>query len=203
MNLAIWALAALPLAAPPKLLINAQLDARSAAGGLEREFRALVAAQPQASWIAYAVPVLLEGHLGCDYVSPDGRAAPGVVHLEPSDQAVLLFRVESGAVSRIRVLSSYCEIDAAGAPLHWLDDVRPAESVTLLQSFASTMQSAKGLRSSAIAALSVSSDPAALEFLIGLARKDPDSHVRSQCVSVLTQSRDPRATAFLEDLLRH
>jgi hypothetical protein len=35
--------AALPLAAQPKLLINAKVDTRSAAAGLEREFRALLA----------------------------------------------------------------------------------------------------------------------------------------------------------------
>lgn len=203
MNLALWAIAAaLPLAAPPKLLINAQLDTRSAAGGLDAAFRPLLAAQPQPSWIAYQVPATRDLHLGCDYVSPDGRAAPGVVHLEPAGDAVVLFRIESGGVSRIRILSTYCEIDAAGAPLHWLDDVRPADSVTLLESFAAA-QTNQSLRTSAIAALSVSPEPTALDFMMDLARKDKDSRVRRQCVSALARSRDPRATAFLEDLLRH
>ena len=48
MTPAFWLMAAaLPLAAQPKLLIDAQVDTHSAAAGLEREFRPLLAAQPQ------------------------------------------------------------------------------------------------------------------------------------------------------------
>ena len=203
MKSAVWVMAAaLPLAAPPKLLINAQLDTRSAASGLEREFRPMVNAQTQPSWIGYTVPAARSSGLGCESVSPDGRAAYGVVHLEPADQAVILFRVESGAVSRIRALSAYCEIDAGGTPVHWLDEVRPAESVGLLESFAAP-KSDESLRASAVAALAASTEPGALDFLIGLARKDQSPRIRRQCVSVLARSRDPRATAFLEDLLKH
>jgi hypothetical protein len=39
--------AALPLAAQPKLLVNAQTDTRSAASGLESAYRALLTTQPQ------------------------------------------------------------------------------------------------------------------------------------------------------------
>ena len=53
----LWLMAAaLPLAAQPKLLVNARLDAQSAAGGLEQAFRPLVMALPQPAWIAYSVP---------------------------------------------------------------------------------------------------------------------------------------------------
>ena len=46
-------LAVLPLAAQPKLLVNAQTDTRSAAAGLEREVKTLQSAQPQPAWIGY------------------------------------------------------------------------------------------------------------------------------------------------------
>jgi hypothetical protein len=42
--------------APPKLLIDARLDVRPADAGLEREFRTLLAIQPQPAGIAYSVP---------------------------------------------------------------------------------------------------------------------------------------------------
>ena len=137
MRLALWlAAAALPLAAQPKLLVNAQVDTRSAATGLEREFKTLASAQPQPAWIGYTAPVL-EGHsLGCELVSPNGWWAPGVVHLEPPDHMVVLLRVESGAVERVRAISPDCEIDGGGAPVHWLTDVRPAESVAMLSAMA-------------------------------------------------------------------
>jgi hypothetical protein len=81
MKRAIWVLAAaLPLAAQPKLLVNAQTDTRSAAAGLEREYRTLLASQPQPAWIGYTVPAVRTGNLGCDYVR-DSYATAGVVHL--------------------------------------------------------------------------------------------------------------------------
>ena len=75
--------------------------------------------------------------MGCDYVR-DGWNQPGVIHLEPPDHAVILFRVDNGAVERIRTLSPDCEIDAGNLPVHWLADVKPVESVALLDTFAVT-----------------------------------------------------------------
>jgi HEAT repeats len=158
--------AALPAAAQPKLLINAQVDTRAVAAGLEREFQSLLSAQPQPAWIGYAVPSIRSYNLGCDYVSPGGRTAPGVVHLEPPDQAVMLFRVVGGAVDRIRVLSPDCEIDAGGVPVHWLTGIRPAESVALLSSID---------RNQAVMAIAMHADPAAdaaLEKLIASTQPD-------------------------------
>ncbi|HLK48575.1 MAG TPA: HEAT repeat domain-containing protein [Bryobacteraceae bacterium] len=207
---AVWAVAlALPLAAPPKLLVNAQLQTASASGGLERAFQPLVAAQVQPGWIGYTVPLVRGYNLGCEYVSPGGRTAPGVVHLEPPDHAVILFRVEAGAVTRIRVLSPDCEIDAGGAPVHWLEDVRPADSTALLENFADMASSTQmkdrrePLRENAIYAISVTADPAGVEFLIATARKDQNQNIRRACISALARSKDPRAVTFLEDLLKH
>src|ERR1035437_73046 len=96
--------AALPLAAQPKLLVNAKLDTRSAAAGVEQTLRPLVTAQPQPAWIAYSVPAN-RINLGCDYVR-DGWSQPGVIHLEPPDHAMILFRVDAGAVDSFVASSS-------------------------------------------------------------------------------------------------
>ena len=113
----LWVMAAaLTLGAQPKLLVNAKLDTRSAAAGLEQAFRPLVTALPQPAWIAYSVPTN-RVNLGCDYVR-DGWSQPGVIHLEPPDHAVILLRVDEGAVERIRTLSPDCEIDAGDVPVH-------------------------------------------------------------------------------------
>ena len=107
MRRALWLLAAaLPLAAQPKLLVNAKMDTRSAASGLEREFKALVGAQPQPSWIGYSVPSTRTNSLGCDYVR-DSNLTSGVVHLEPPDSAIVMFRVENNKVGRIRTISAH------------------------------------------------------------------------------------------------
>src|ERR1700683_5228879 len=96
--------AALPLAAQPKLLVNANLDTRSAGSGLEATVNPLLASQPQPAWIAWAVPAVRTYSMGCEYVFRDGQSVSGqgVVHLEPPDHAVIMFRVDQGAVSRLR-----------------------------------------------------------------------------------------------------
>ena len=190
---AAWLLAAaLPLGAQPKLLINAQTDTRSAASGLDREFRALVSAQPQPAWIAYSVPAVRSFYLGCEYVSPNGRSVPGVVHLEPPDHAVILFRIESGAVNRVRVLSPDCEIDAGGVPVHWLNEVRPAESVALL----GTLDFNEN-----VMAIAMHADPAADTALERLAAAGQPDHERRSAVYWIGAARGRRGLAFLKNLL--
>ena len=88
----------------------------------------------------------------------DGWNQPGVIHLEPPDHAVILFRVDNGAVERIRTLSPDCEIDAGNLPVHWLNDVKPAESVALLDALC---DAAGALQDSAMSAIASHADPAA------------------------------------------
>jgi HEAT repeat protein len=222
MKRAMWVLAAaLPLAAQPKLLVNAQTDTRSAAAGLEREYRTLLASQPQPAWMGYSVPAVRTGNLGCDYVR-DSYATAGVVHLEPPDHAVILFRVENNALNRVRTLSPDCEIDAGGVPVHWLNDVQPAQSIALLTSL---VPEREGAGSGALQAISVHADPAAEAALerflaptqpenirlrtvsylaprnLNIVKKviagDPDSRVRERAVSSLANSRQPEALDLL------
>jgi HEAT repeat protein len=139
MKPALYLLAALPLVvrtmpAQPKLLVNALVDTKSAAAGLEREFKALLAAPPQPAWIGYDVPAVRGAEMGCEYVR-DGFSTAGIVHLEPPDHVVILFRVEANTVGKLRNLSPDCEIDAGGLPVHWLTDVAPAQSIALLATY--------------------------------------------------------------------
>lgn len=212
--------AALPAIAQPKLLINGQVDARAAAAGLDREFQLLLAAQQQPAWIGYAVPSIRSYNLGCDYVSPGGRTAPGVVHLEPPDEAVMLFRIVTGAVDRIRVLSPDCEIDAGGVPVHWLTGVRPAESVALLaaidrnQVLMAIAMHADPAADAALEKLAAGTEPEAVRrraaFWIGAARgrhgldvvkqllaTDPSTAVRERAILGIAGSREPEAVDLL------
>src|SRR6266581_1035619 len=169
---------ALPLGAQPKLLVNAKLDTRPAAAGLEQTFRPLVTAQPQPAWIAYSVPST-RVNLGCDYVR-DGWSQPGVVHLEPPDHAVILFRVDNNMVERIRTLSPDCEIDAGNVTVHWLTDVKPAESVALLNGFV-TQRERYG--DGALSAIGVHSDPAADAALQRFLATDQPESLRLRTVN--------------------
>lgn len=194
----ILALVALPLAAQPRLLTNAKLDTRSAAAGLDGEFRALLAAEPQPAWIGWAVPSVRSYGLGCEYVSHDGWAAPGVVHLEPPDHAVILFRVVNRALERIRALSPDCEIDAGGVPVHWLNDVKPAESVALLAAQAADSEIA---RNGALGAIAVHDDPAADSALDRFAAAGQPEDLRRRAIGWLGSTRGRHGLETLRSLL--
>jgi hypothetical protein len=224
MTRALWLLAAaLPLAAQPKLLVNAKTDTRSAASGLEREFKSLLTSQPQPAWIGYSVPSIKTNNLGCDYVR-DGNLTSGVVHLEPPDSVIVMFRVENNQLGRIRSISPYCEIDAGNVPVHWLNEVQPAQSVALLSGLAAERE---GYASSAVNAIGMHADAAAdqalerfiapnqpesmrrravshigmrprgLDLLKKIIAGDPDARVREQAVSALANGRQPEALDLL------
>ncbi len=219
--LAALLLGVLPIAAQPKLLLNAQTDTRSAAAGLDGVFRALLAAPPQPAWIGYAVPAVRTWNLGCDIVR-DGDGTAGVVHLEPPDQAVVLIRVEGNAVVRVRAVSPDCEIDAGGLPVHWLNDVAPAQSVALLASLAPAETGAVSaiamhadaaadaaleqflapsqplsLRERAVSCFGWARGRRGLEVLQRVAAGDADMRVRERAVSALASSREPEAAQLL------
>jgi len=225
MKYALWlAIAVAQLGAQPKLLVNAKLDSRPASAGLEQTFRPLVTGQPQPAWIGYSVPSI-RTFMGCDYVR-DGWSQPGVIHLEPPDHAVILFRVDGGKVERIRSLSPDCEIDAGDLPVHWLTDVKPAESVALLNTFATQRER---YMDGAMNAIAMHSDPAAdaalqkflapdqpesirlrvvswfgpsrgrrgYDVLKGLIANDPNERVRERAISTLGNSKEPEAVELL------
>lgn len=164
MKPALFWLAALPavipaLQAQPKLLVNAKVDTHSAAAGLEREFTTLLAAQPQPAWIAWDAPAVRGAEMGCEYVH-DGFSTAGIVHLEPPDRVVILFRVEANTVGKLRHLSPDCEIDAGGLPVHWLTGVQPAESIALLATYVPQRELDSNGALSAIAAhVAAAADP--------------------------------------------
>jgi len=142
--------------------VQTEVDTRSAAAGLDAEFRRLLTTQPQPAWIAYRVPAARNANLGCEF-------SHGVVHLEPAKEVVILFRVESNQVGRIRALSGDCEIDAGGLPVHWLTKVQPAQGAELLIGFVRTAPT-PALRRQAMNSLVVSGDARATSFLEGLLR---------------------------------
>ena len=232
MTRALWVLAAaLPLAAQPKLLVNARVDTRSAAAGLEPAFKAVLAAQPQPAWIGYMVPSVRTFNLGCEY-NNNGWGGPGTVHLELPDHALILFRVENNAIDRIRSLSPDCQIDGGDVPFHWLSDVQPAQSVALLAGIATQHDLPYN---GAMNAIATHADPSAdqtldrflaadqpqalrlrvvgwmgstrgkhgLDVLKNLIANDTDLRVRERAINALGNSREPEALDLLIGIARN
>ena len=222
MKPALCLLAALPLMAQP---VNAKVDTRSAAAGLEREFQSLLTAQPQPEWIAWDVPAVRGSELGCELVR-DGYSSAGIVHLEPPDHAVILFRVEVNTVGKVRSLSPDCEIDAGGLPVHWLTAVAPAQSVALLATYVPQHELDSN---GALTAIAVHADAAAdqaldrylaasqpewlrrraaslegsyrgrhgVDVLRNVLAKDPSEAVKQSAISGLARNKEPEALTLL------
>jgi HEAT repeat protein len=192
--------AALPAAAQPKKLVNAQVDTRSAAAGLESVFRQLLTAQPQPAWIAYTVPAARGRQFGCDSYWRDGEftVAGGTVHLEPPSEALVLFRVDANQVGKIRTLAPDCDIDAGGVPVHWLTGVRPAESVALLVTFVTGPE--RGV-DSAMNAIGLHADPAADAALDNFVAPGQPESVRQRAVFWLGATRSRRGFEALKRIL--
>jgi hypothetical protein len=198
MKPALWLLAAaFSLAAQPKLLVNAKTDTRSASAGLEREFKALLASQPQPAWIGYDVPTGGNTGLSCEFVR-DGAGMAGIVHLEPPTRAVILFRVEANNVGRIRSLSPDCEIDAGDLPVHWLTGVVPSQSIALLATF---VPQREGERNGALTAIAAHSDPAADPVLDRLVQPNQPEWIRKWAAPVIASQRGSHGVETVKSVI--
>ena len=180
--------------AQPKIE-NAKLQTRAVSGTLDASFRTIVSSQVEPAWIGYSVP----------QVSGE-RSMCGTVSLEGAREFVVLYRVTSGQVEKIRTYATDCTFDAGDLPLYWLNGVDGSQSALLLTSFipAADASNRKGLEwqlaNSALSAIARHQDGA--PALIDLARRPGMSpQIRQEAVRWLGRSKDPRAAKFFEEIL--
>ncbi len=130
-------------------------------------------------------------------------AARNVVRLEGSDRMVVLFRVAERAVDRIRVFSEDCELDAGGRTVTWLDAVRPADSIALLESFATSTDGRRDrITDGAISAIALHGDPAADTSLDRLVAVNQPEAVRKKVTFWLGNTRGAHGLATLRRVLK-
>jgi len=214
---------------------NGNITTQPAGSPFAESFRTLVSSTAEVTWIAYAVPVIDRERVMCCFDSgtssvngvnlsgccdlcrlenssgtsistrPEPTTRAGVIKLEGSDRMIVLFRVAERVVDRIRVFSEDCQLDAGGRPVRWLENVRPADSIALLESFASLQperDTKDRVTDGAITAIAMHGDPAAdasLERLIG--RTQPEA-VRKKVTFWLGNSRGQRGFELLQRVLR-
>jgi HEAT repeats len=116
----------------------------------------------------------------------------------------IFFRVVSGAIDRVRVFSEECALDAGGRVVHWIDDVKASESVTLLMTFVPA--SATGTRrdrvvDGAITAIALHGDPAADTALDTLVARDRPDYLRKRAAFWMGQARGRRGFETLRRLV--
>jgi len=135
-------------------------------------------------------------------VAPGAQPPAGPIKLEGSDRMVVLFRVVDRRVDRIRVFSEECQLDAGGRPVRWLENVRPADSVALLESYATADPQDRRTSESAVSAIAMHGDAsadAALDRLIAPAQPEA---IRKRVTLWLGNSRGRHGLDTLKRVLR-
>ena len=217
LSLAMTLLAA-PIGAQPQVT-NGVVQPLTLDGGFARAALDGFAAKSTTAWIGYAVPALDGDRRSCCWdgdaagccqacrLEPGGPSGTtsaggnrsGVVSLESRPLHVLI-RLDSGRVDRIRVFSHDCALDAGGLTVHWLPNVSPAESVTVLGSFL-TPASPNRLADGALVALAMHREPAALERLLTAAKDGGTTRLRGQALFWLAQRAGDRAVGAISDAI--
>ena len=217
------------VAAQQPRIINGQVAAQPAGSPFVQSVRSLVSAESGIAWIGYAVPVAGDDHVMCcsgdTYISgsmasgtccgacrlePGGQGttivrsespvAGGTVKLEGSARMVVLLRVADRRVERVRMFSEDCQLDAGGRPVRWLENVRPSDSVALLESLVGSETQKQGrITGSALAALSMHADPSATDALVRLARNHSAPRVRGDALFWLAQRAGEKAAALITE----
>lgn len=137
---------------------NAKMETRTVAGSLAATLADIQKNSTGVAWVGYAVKgVAGERSVCCgDYGSSGeecgrceleaerdhwigGRRDPnenkGTLRLEGNDELLVLFRLQDHHITRIRLASENCALDAEGLPFVWLSKVQPVESVALLAEY--------------------------------------------------------------------
>lgn len=197
---------------------NARLESRPAASGLDAAFRQAANGRATPVWIGYSVPIVKGDQSMCCYhglhacsleskANDDGATISnsGPVNLEGPDHLVVLYRVESGSVGKIRTFTPECTLDAGGLPFVWLTDAKPAESIAMLSEFArqsSDERQARRRSDSAIAAIALHADPAADPALERFAAAGNPEWLRKQAIFWMGEARGRRGYEMLAGILR-
>jgi len=140
--------------------VNTRAETLSASAGLESAVRT-VAARGGVTWVGYRAPMVagqrnmccydtiadntvsggmcrLESGSGVSMSTGDLRDRNGTrIALEPATEFLVLARLESGSVSRVRTFTPDCDVDAGGMPVVWLSDVKADDSVAWLTTLVS------------------------------------------------------------------
>ncbi len=228
-SLAVLTCCAATLAAQQPRIVNGQVTEQPAGSPFVQSVRSLVSSENGVAWIGYAVPVAGEGRVMCcsgstyfsgsvmsgaccgacrlepngqgtTIVSSDSTRPAGPVKLEAAGTMVVLLRVADSRVERIRMFSEDCQLDAGGRPVRWLDNVRPSDSVALLESLVgSDTEKRDRITGGALAALSMHAGPSATDALVRLSRSHVVPGVRGDALFWLAQRAGEKAGALITE----
>ncbi len=180
-------------------ITNGRIETHAVSTGLAKDLPALASKMTEPTWIGYAVPMIDGEHHMCDYWNDNMRqtVSNAPVHLEPPDFFFVLYRIESGQVSRIRSYSADCPMDAGGKAVHWFSNVAAADSLNYLKSFVNASASTSRIVDSAVTAIAMHEGQPALDTLIAMARDNASTKVRGSALFWLAQRAGQKAVGTI------
>ena len=185
--------------------IAADVRPSEAGAGIAQSIARLVPAGD--AWVAWTVPgargsVCCGSSASCcstcsldgssSFRTSDRNQAPAG-RLEPDEKLVVLARIRDRKAHKVRVFGSDCPVDAGGATIHVLENVREEESLDWLAAEVSSRND----RDHLLAVLSMHSHPSVVPRLIAFARNDASKSVRRSALFWLGQRAGEKAAAEL------
>ena len=203
-------------AQPQPDFVNARLVSRAAQPDVARAIAPIVKAHVEPAWIAYSVPALNNDAFGrgdgwserCrleqQRVDPATRTPlPGPIRLEPAPNLMVLLRLQTNEIQRVRTLSGDCQVDAGGLQVFWLGDVNAAQSVEFLKTLVANgaQNTMRDHSESALSAIALHRDAAASVAILDLAKNGAPRlrqralhwiarRAESQAIGVISQAID-------------
>jgi HEAT repeat protein len=204
---------------------NSRVSQQPAGGSLSTQLKDWSAHVTTPQWLGYTVPEvagkrriccggdwngdcgtcrLENGEHGVNVVSNDANAT---VMLEGSREIAVLLRAENHEITRIRVASTECTLDAGGLPFVWLTNVKPVESVALLTTFVRNERS--DFRDDddrhghqALTAIALHADDSAEAALESFTRPDSPDELRKQTAFWLGEARGKAGFVALQKMAK-
>src|SRR5258708_34660530 len=206
---------------------NARVEKKALAGPLAAEMKAWATKAEQPQWLGYAVPQMgrertmccgdYDGSWrnGCGHCRLEDRGdgtnmttkeEAGTAKLEAPRSIAVLFRADNKHVTKIRVVSLDCSLDAGGLPFVWLSGVKPGESVELLETFVQgtdlDAHDDNHTSHSALTAIALHADPAADRALESFTRASEPESLRKQTAFWLGAAREKTGLAVLQKMAK-
>jgi hypothetical protein len=208
--LALALLASSAFAQTPRIL-HTTLATAPAAADLGAQIRG-----SKTPWIGYSVPAVDGYRVMCCFdrwgdfrsggtcrLSDDASNFTNVNddELRPAAGSVaVVYRVENGAIAKVRTYSLDCTLDGGGTAVTWIDGVDPRKSVALL---ASLVGGEKPISKHALSALAMHDEATAGERLEAWTRSSTASdEVRGEAVFWLAETRPERGIEAARSLAR-
>ena len=201
---------------------NARMETRAVSGGLESTMRGILAAQSAPAWVGYAVPMVAGEHQMCCWnnnvmcgcsleershgqcITVSGKQS--TVKLEGPRDLVVLFRMESHQIGKIRTFTPDCGLDAGGLPFIWLTGVAAPESIRYLVALAKDTTAGsheqKRKADGAVAAMAMHADPSADAALEEMEAESQPEEVRKQAIFWLGNARGHRGFEIVSRVVR-